>query len=92
MRSYQSSDGTAWGIEVKVPSHSSAMVCFRHPNGETARRDRYAWYNAHQPEACDPRARLTPKQVLDALTDVNLEALFQRSMPVHVDRPAYVVS
>lgn len=92
MRSYQSPDGTAWGVEVKLPSHSSAMVCFRHPNGETARRDRYAWYNAHQPEASDPRARLTPKQVLEALKDEDLADLYRRSMPVHVDRPVYVVS
>lgn len=92
MRSYQSPDGTAWGVEVKVPSHSSAMVCFRHPNGKTTRSDRYAWYNAHQPEASDPRARLTPKQVQEALSDGELAALFRRSMPVHTERPRYVVS
>lgn len=92
MRTYSAPDGTAWAIDVKVPSNSSAMVVFKHPDGETARRDRYAWYNAHLPESHDPRARLSPKQVLGVLTDADVARLFRRAMPVHTDRPAYINS
>ena len=92
MRAHQSADGTLWGLDVKVPTHSSAMVVFKHPGGETSRRDRYAWYNAHSPEAHDPRARLSAKDVLKALTDREIAMLFRRSMPVHTEWPSYVVT
>jgi hypothetical protein len=92
MRVFMSPDGIAWAIDVKVPSHSSAMVVFKHPDGETARRDRYAWHNAQAPEAHDPRARLAPAAVLEALTDRQLALLYRRSMPVTTERPGYVVS
>lgn len=92
VRVYQSPDGTSWAVDVKVPSHSSAMVRFKHPDGETARGDRYAWYNAHGPEANDPRARLTPAQVLQALTDRDVAMLFRRSMAVTTTWPSYIVT
>ena len=92
MRSFQSPDGTWWGVDVKVPSHSSAMVVFKHPDGDTASLDRYAWHNAHGPQASDPRTRLRPKEVLDALTDRHVAMLFRRSMPVSTKWPRYVAS
>lgn len=92
MRAFQSPDGTLWAVDVKVPSHSSAMVVFKHPDGETARRDRYAWYNAHSPQASDPRARLRPADVLQALGDGDIAMLFRRSMPVSTQWPKYAAS
>ena len=89
-RVFQSPDGTQWAVDVKVPSFSSAMVVFKHPDGETARGDRYAWYNAHQAEANDPRARLVPGAVLTALSDADVARLFRRSMPISTDRPSFV--
>jgi len=89
MRVYESADGTRWGIEVKVPSFSSAMVRFKHPDGASARHDRYAWYNSHMPEASDPRARLTPGQVLDDISDRDIAKLYRRSMPVHTQWPGF---
>jgi hypothetical protein len=92
MKTFRSSDGIWWGVVVSVPSHSSAMVVFRHPDGSTNRNDRYAWFNAHQAGANDPRSRLSPQAVLDKLDDRAIAKLFRHSMPVHVDRPRYVVS
>lgn len=89
MRVFASNDGIQWAVDVKVPSHSSAMVMFHHPDGESARRDRYAWYNARLPEAHDPRARLTPQQVLEQLTEGDIARLYRRSMPVHTQWPSY---
>lgn len=92
MKSYRSTDGTAWGVTVQVPSHSSAMVMFAHPDGITSRRDRYAWLNVHTPDANDPRSQVKPAVVLKELDEATLARLFRRSMPVHTDRPSYVVS
>jgi hypothetical protein len=92
MRVYQSPDATLWAVDVKVPSHSSAMVIFKHPDGQSARRDRYSWFNAHSPEANDPRARLRPADVLAVLTDHQIAMLFRRSMPVTTEWPGYVVT
>jgi hypothetical protein len=68
------------------------MVIFKHPEGETARGDRYAWYNSDLPESQDPRSRLKPKRVLELLSDGDLAALYQRSMPVYTQWPSYVAS
>lgn len=92
MKTFHGPDGTAWAIEVLMPSHSSAMVVFRHPAGDTARFNRYAWVNAATPTAGDVRGRLTTDEVLTALDDRALARLFRRSMPISTDRPAYVVS
>jgi hypothetical protein len=91
MRSITAPDGTPWGVQVQSPGASNAMVVFRHPNGRTARLDRYAWYIWHGAEAHDVRARLDPKTVLDAVSDGDLLRLFRRSMPVaspHIPGPS----
>lgn len=92
MKAFRAPDGTTWGAEVEMPSHSSAMVIFHHPTGETARLNRYAWVNAAGPKSSDPRSRLVPKGVLESLTDRDLARLFRRSMPIETERPVYIAS
>jgi hypothetical protein len=92
MRSFHGPDGTVWGVEVQSPSSSSALVIFHHPNGHTARLDRYAWYQESGPTANDVTARLNPTGVLDSLREERLAQLFRRSMPISTPRPRYVVS
>ena len=82
MKAFRSPDGTNWGVEVQTPGASNAMVVFHHPNGRTASRDRYAWYLASGPEANNVTGRLTPKTVLDSLSDRDVARLFRRSMPI----------
>jgi hypothetical protein len=82
MRAFIAPDGVAWGVEVQSPGASNAMVVFHHPNGETARLDRYNWYNSHAPESHSVTARLDPALVEQALTDRDLARLFRRSMPI----------
>lgn len=84
MREYQTPDGIRWAVVVQLPSHSSAMVLFKHPDGETSRLDRYAWINS--PKVTDPRERLSSKQLLDSLTDEQIARLFRRSMMVSANR------
>ena len=86
MRTITAPDGTSWGIQVQSPGASNAMVVFRHPNGRTARLDRYAWYIWHGAEAQDVRARLDRRAVLEALTDGDLLRLLRRSMSVSTPR------
>jgi hypothetical protein len=81
-RTHEARDGTRWSVEVLLPSHSSAMVVFHHPEGGTARRDRYNWYQADVPQARDVEARLDPAAIMDRLTDDDLTLLFRRSMPI----------
>lgn len=92
MKPFLGSDGTAWGVEVQSPSSSNAMVVFHHPNGRTARLDRYAWYQERGPKANDVTERLDPKQLLDRLNDSEIARLFRRSMPINTGWPRYVVS
>lgn len=75
-----------------MPTHSGALVIFLHPDGDTARRNRYAWLNARRPEASDPRSVLPVRAAADALTERELARLFRRSMPIEATRPSYVVS
>lgn len=82
MRVFQSADGVRWGVEVQSPGASNAMVVFHHPNGRTARFDRYAWAQLDRPEALNVTARLDPAGVLDSLTDRDLTRLFRRSMRI----------
>jgi hypothetical protein len=86
MRSYRSSDGTTWGVEVALPGSSNAMVIFRHPDGASSRRDRYNWFISSQPEARSVTSRLSPAKVMQSIDDVALGRLFARAMPV--SRPA----
>ena len=88
MREFTGPDGTRWGVEIKVPGSSNAMVVFHHPGGETARLDRYAWFLWNGPEARSVTSRVTADKVRAALTPEQTALLFRRSMPVSTDRPA----
>jgi hypothetical protein len=80
MRQFQSPDGTLWTVVVSNPGSSNAMVVFKHPDGRTARRDRYNWYQSKTPEARNVTGRLDPEAVLESLTEPQLALLFRRSM------------
>lgn len=80
MRVFQSPDGTLWSVEVSMPGSSNAMVVFMHPDGRTARRDRYNWFQSKTPEARNVTSRLDPGKVLESITDAQLALLFRRSM------------
>jgi hypothetical protein len=82
MKSFRSPDGIFWKVDVDLPGSSNAMVIFRHPNGRSARLDRYNWFISHGPEARSVTSRLAPKKVLESLTDLDLARLFRRSMPI----------
>jgi len=84
-RSFRSPDGLSWIVDVDLPGSSNAMVIFRHPDGASARLDRYNWYLSHGPEARSVTSRLSPEKVLDGLTDADLATLYRRSM--RVSRP-----
>jgi len=80
MRSYESPDGTLWKVDVRIPGSSNAMVVFRHPDGRTARNDRYNWYLATAREAKSLTEHLDSKSILATLTSEQLALLFRRSM------------
>jgi hypothetical protein len=86
MRTYKAGDGIVWGVTVQLPGSSNAMVVFRHPDGDSARLDRYNWYISKGPEARSVTSRLSPKKVIEEIDELSLERLFKRSMPV--SRPA----
>ena len=88
MRAFTGPDGTNWGVEVQNPGASNAVVAFRHPDGQNARLDRYAWYITRGPESQNVTGRLNKRTVLDSLGDPDLQRLFRRSMPVSTDRSA----
>ena len=85
-RTFRATDGVEWGVETTLPGSSNVMVLFRHPDGRTARRDRYNWYISKGPEARSVTTRLSPERILDQLDDPAIQMLFSRSMPV--SRPA----
>ncbi len=82
MRDFRSPDGIVWGVDVDLPGSSNAMVIFRHPNANSARLDRYNWFISNGPEARSVTARLSPKKVLEALSEIDVARLFRRSMPI----------
>jgi hypothetical protein len=82
IRPFRGPDGTDWGVVIKVPGASNAMVMFHHPGGKTARLDRYAWYIWDGPESRSVTSRISEDKVLDVLTEDDLRLLFRRSMPV----------
>ena len=84
MREYQTPDGLRWKVLVKLPSHSSAMLVFQHPDGQSSKLDRYAWINSAQ--TTDPGERLSAKDVTERLTDADIARLFRRSMMVSANR------
>ena len=90
MKTYTSPDGVLWKIVVQNPGSSNAMVVFRHPDGESSRKDRYNWYISKGPEARSVTSRLSEKKVLDALDDATLAQLFRRSMRVSRPDPLLV--
>jgi hypothetical protein len=85
-RIFTGPDGTSWNVEIQTPGASNATVVFRHPDGHSARRDRYAWYLTRGAEAHDVTARLNRGTVLESLGDADLQRLFRRSMPVFTAR------
>jgi hypothetical protein len=91
MKDFRSPDGLHWKVEVTAPGASNAMVIFHYPDGRSARRDRYAWYITSGPEARSVTARLSPHEVLDALSDRDLSRLFRRSMPISPELPVMVM-
>jgi hypothetical protein len=86
MREYRSPDGLTWKVMVKLPSHSSAMLAFQHPDGRSSAGDRYAWLNVSGATALNPRERLSANTLMESLTDADLARLFRRSMGVSGNR------
>jgi hypothetical protein len=86
MKTFRSSDGTVWKVEAILPGSSNIMVRFRHPDGESSRKDRYNWYISTGPEARSVTSRLSPDAVMEQLDDARILQLFRRSMSV--SRPA----
>jgi hypothetical protein len=84
MREFQTPDGIRWNVVVQLPSHSSAMLVYQHPDGQSSKLDRYAWINSAQ--VTDPRERLSAKDVMERLTDADIARLFRRSMMVSANR------
>ena len=82
MRSFKSPDGTKWGVEVKMPTASNAMVVFRHPDGQSSGLNRYSWHQWHGPEARSVTSRVLPDTVMKVLSEDVLALLFRRSMPI----------
>lgn len=87
IREFIGPDGTKWGVQVKVPGSSNAMVVFHHPGGKTARHDRYAWHQWHGPEARSVTGSLSKESVMNALTPPILKLLFRRSMSISREVP-----
>ncbi len=86
MKTFRSSDGTEWSVNVMLPGSSNVMVVFRHPDGQSSRKDRYNWFISTGPEARSVTSRLSPERVLEQLDDAIILKLFRRSMSV--SRPA----
>ena len=82
MKPFRGPDGTSWGVEVKLPGASNAMVVFHHPAEKTAQNDRYAWINWSGPESRSVTSRVSAEKVLEKLNDENLTQLFERSFPI----------
>jgi len=85
MKLWRSPDGIDWVVDVDLPGSSNAMVIFRHPNGASARLDRYNWYLSNGPEARSVTSHLSKSKVLDSLDDQALARLYRRSM--RISRP-----
>ena len=85
MKTFSSPDGVLWKVVVQNPGSSNAMVVFRHPDGDSSRKDRYNWYISKGPEARSVTSRLSEKKVADSLDEATLAQLFRRSM--RVSRP-----
>ena len=86
MRIHRSPDGIDWKVQAMLPGSSNIMLVFRHPDGESSRKDRYNWYISTGPEARSVTSRLSPERVMEQVDDETNGRLFARSMPV--SRPA----
>ena len=81
-RMFRATDGTDWGVEVRMPTASNAMVVFHHPSGLTSGLNRYSWHQWHGPEARSVTSRVSVDAVMKTLSDDVLALLFRRSMPI----------
>lgn len=81
-RVFKGEDGTQWGVEVKMPTASNAMVVFQHPGGGSSGLNRYSWHQWKGPEARSVTSRVGVDAVMKTLTDEALALLFRRSMPI----------
>jgi hypothetical protein len=81
-RTFRAPGGTVWGVEIDLPGSSNAMIIFRHPDGDSSRKDRYNWVISNGPEARSVTSRLEPARVLEGLDDAEIGALFRRSMTI----------
>src|SRR5437868_2414131 len=88
-RAFRAVDGVDWGVEVRTPSASNAMVVFHHPDPNTTSRTRYAWWISDGPQSHDVTARLKPADVLAQLTEDDLRTLFRKSMPIANQIPRF---
>jgi hypothetical protein len=91
MRVFRGTDGTKWGVEVRMPTASNAMIVFHHPGGKTAGMNRYAWHQWHGPEARSVTSRVLPDTVMKTLSEDVLSLLFRRSMPISAGSSPLVV-
>lgn len=62
---------------------------FYHPNGKTARLDRYAWFNWSGPESRSVTSRISSAAADKKISDETLRLLFRRSSPVASGSAAY---
>jgi hypothetical protein len=85
MKTWRSPDGIDWVVDVDLPGSSNAMVTFRHPDGASARLDRYNWYLSNGPEARSVTSHLSKSKVLESLDDQAIARLYRRSM--RISRP-----
>jgi hypothetical protein len=81
-RTFEAPDGIKWGVEVRMPTASNAMVVFHHPSGRTSGLNRYAWHQWHGPEARSVTSRVSVDTVMKTLSEDVLALLFRRSMPI----------
>lgn len=89
MKSFETADGTRWGVEVQLAGPSSANIVFHHPDPRTSRKDRYARLEWRGPEASDVQGHLDAARVRATLGDAMLADLFKRSMPIGWGAPAF---
>ncbi|HEX9564948.1 MAG TPA: hypothetical protein VF981_13285 [Gemmatimonadaceae bacterium] len=82
MRAFQAPSGATWNVDVKLPSHSGAMLVFQHAGGQSMAGDRYAWINAGAAIVSDPRERLSATSLLESMSQAEIARLFRRSMAV----------
>jgi len=87
LKVFRGPGGIEWRVRVHTPGSTNATVIFVHPDTDTSRLNRYAWYISDGVEARNVTARLSPDDVLESLTDRDLARLFRRSMPISSGHP-----